>query len=108
MRRFSLQICASVSLVAAVFASATPAIAGDDENACGAVMCLAGRAMGANGGSECDKYIQKYFAIQVVKDGIFRPDKTAKKRRQFLDQCQSADNGSKDSVSNGYGSSQGG
>ncbi|WP_227747062.1 hypothetical protein [Paraburkholderia franconis] len=35
----------------------------DNENACGAVLCLAGLIQGGNGGRECSQYEAKYFSI---------------------------------------------
>lgn len=78
---------------------------GDNQDACGAVLCLAGAAMSGKSPHECDSYIRKYFEIRVTKHGVFRPDKTAKKRANFLKQCRSSDQQTRDMVGNAYGGS---
>ena len=63
----------------------------DNLTACGAVMCLYGDATGHGGGSQCNKYENPYYQIQVFTWGVFDPQKTLDARGNFLKQCTSAD-----------------
>lgn len=78
-----------------------------NSDACGAVLCLMGAAMQGKVPTKCEPYIRKYFEIQVFSGGDFDPRKTFKKRRQFLDQCQSSDDKTRSDVNNRYGKSSG-
>jgi hypothetical protein len=78
-----------------------------NSDACGAVLCLAGAALQGQVPTKCEPYIRKYFEIQVFSGGDFNPSKTFKKRRQFLDQCQSSDDKTRSDVNNRYGKSTG-
>lgn len=80
---------------------------GDNPDACGAVLCLAGAVMTGSSPTGCSGYIRKYFEIQVWKHGNFRPDKTFDARGKFLQQCRSTDANSRNSVQNKYGKSRG-
>lgn len=61
--------------------SQVKALGGEQGNACGALLCLAG---GMTGGA-CAPYIARYFAIKLSK-----PWKTAQARREFLALCPTA------------------
>jgi hypothetical protein len=78
-----------------------------NEDACGAVLCLAGAAMSGKAPTSCDKYIRKYFEQQVFSSGSFDPSKTFKARRKFLDQCKSSNDKTRGDVNNKYGKSSG-
>lgn len=77
--------------------------AGDNLDACGAVLCLAGELAGSGGGAACKGYITQYFAIQYWKKGRFKPNPTAAARLDFLGQCKSADSDTINSVSEAFG-----
>lgn len=78
-----------------------------NEDACGAVLCLAGAAMSGKAPTSCDKYIRKYFEQQVFDSSGLDPSKTFKARRKFLDQCKSSDDKTRGDVNDKYGKSSG-
>lgn len=84
-----------------------PVSSNSNEDACGAVLCLAGAALSGEAPTSCDKYIRKYFEQQVFSNGSFDPSKTFKARRSFLDQCKSSDESTRGSVNDKYGNSGG-
>ena len=58
--------------IAAAFAAALllagiagPALSGDQESACGAILCL----VGGSGVAECAGYLARYFAITAAEPG---------------------------------------
>ncbi|EAL8904139.1 hypothetical protein D0B03_07475 [Campylobacter upsaliensis] len=85
------KIVISTLLTSFLFASALKAeaidlnkvkyLGGQQGDACGALLCLAG---GVSGGA-CAPYIAKYFAIKLKK-----PHETATARRNFLNLCPTA------------------
>ncbi|MDD2859585.1 MAG: TrbM/KikA/MpfK family conjugal transfer protein [Acidiphilium sp.] len=77
--------------------------ANDNDTACGAVLCLAGQAMGQGGGSACTSYMASYFSIVRFHHGDFSPSRTASARMDFLNQCKSADSQTKNSDNSRYG-----
>ncbi|SIT50767.1 putative Killer protein [Paraburkholderia piptadeniae] len=81
---------------------------GDNENACGAVLCLAGLMMGGSGGSECGQYEANYFSIVRYHHGHFDLSGTSNARGEFLNQCRSVDSGQKSAVNSKYGSVENG
>ncbi len=83
-----------------------PAPKADNQDACGAALCLAGAAMEGKSPDSCNSYIQKYFEQQVITSSGFNPSKTLKAREKFLNQCKSSDQKTKDDVNNKYGKQQ--
>lgn len=75
MKKITLFI---ILLTSSLLFNARAAKADDVENACGALLCLAGGA----GVSECRPYLARYFAIQFSE-----PWKTLDARRAFLNLC---------------------
>lgn len=81
------KILASVILIPllnplnAIDLSQVKALGGEQGDACGALLCLAGGMMGG----ACAPYIAKYFAIKLKK-----PWKTLQARKQFLALCPTA------------------
>lgn len=69
--------------------SAAPAQANDA--ACGMVLCMAAKAMGESGGSECRKYEKQFFNILKFKKGKFSASRTSNARESKLNQCPGAD-----------------
>jgi hypothetical protein len=55
----------------------------DQEDACGAILCLSSSTKP----SECASYLTRYFAIKIFKHGSFNWSKTVKARRHFLEIC---------------------
>jgi len=80
---------------------------GDNMDACGAALCLAGVMMTGSNPDKCSGYIETYFGIIATKRGIFNPTKTATARLDFLKQCRSGDSQSQNNVNNRYGKSRG-
>jgi len=58
------------------------ALSGDQESACGAILCLAG----GTGVAACAPYLARYFAIDAVN-----PTRLFEKRLDFLNLCPTAD-----------------
>lgn len=87
--------------------SIVPSYAADNENACGAVLCLAGEMTGHSGGSACDSYITKYFSIIDYHNGHIDLTATPRDRLNFLNQCDTQGDNTKQSVNNKYGGASG-
>ena len=81
---------------------------GDNENACGAVLCLAGLMLGGNGGSECSQYEANYFSIVRYHHGHFDLSGTSNARGDFLNQCHSVGSDQKSAVNSKYGTVENG
>lgn len=81
----------------------TIGLASDRDDACGAILCLAGEMTGSSGGSECSGYIKRYFNIVEKHHGDFSPSRTARKRMDFLEQCRSDNSDTKSRVNSRYG-----
>lgn len=79
------------------------AVASEEDDACGATLCLAGEMKGDSGGSACNDYIRQYFSIVEKHHGSFNPARTAEKRMDFLRQCPSGDSGTQQQVNDRYG-----
>ncbi|AUT66769.1 killer protein [Paraburkholderia terrae] len=77
---------------------------GDNEDACGAVLCLAGLMQGGSGGRECSQYEANYFSIARYHHGHFDLSGTSSARGDFLNQCRSVPSGQKSAVNSKYGS----
>ncbi len=87
----------------------SPALADDDnENACGAVLCLAGLIAGGSAGGDCAKYEANYFSIVRYHHGHFDLSGTSSARGDFLNQCGSADGDQKSSANSKYGGMENG
>lgn len=83
---------------------ATPSIAEDNTDACGAVLCLAGEMAGTgDGGASCSPYSKQYFDIQVWKKGKFKPPATSAARQSWLSTCQSAEAGIISAITSAFG-----
>lgn len=90
------------------FAISPIAFASDDSNdACGAIICLAGEMTGNSGGSACSPYIKEYFSIIAKKNGNFNPARTAQKRMDWLNQCPMGNDDTGDKVNSRYGKRRG-
>ena len=94
-----------VLLAALLVAPLAGASAADD--ACGAILCLAGEMTGSSGGSECSGYIRRYFSIVEKHHGDFSPARTIRKRMDFLEQCPSGESDIRQQVNNRYGMRRG-
>ncbi len=95
---------ALLGAILAVALGPSPARAEDDnENACGAVLCLAGLMQGGNRGRECSQYEANYFSIVRYHHGHFDLSGTSNARGDFLNQCRSAGGDQKSSVNSKYG-----
>ncbi|MCG5076302.1 TrbM/KikA/MpfK family conjugal transfer protein [Paraburkholderia tagetis] len=102
-------IAAALSSAALACALATPtARAGDNQDACGAVLCLAGLILGGNGGKTCAEYEASYFSIVKFHNGHFDLSGTSSARGDFLNQCQSVGSDVKGPVNSKYGAVQNG
>ena len=105
-------IAAALCSAALACALATPRAhaddkhAADNQDACGAVLCLAGLIMGGNGGKTCAEYEAGYFSIVRFHHGHFDEGGTANARGDFLNQCQSAGSDVKGPVNSQYGRTQ--
>jgi len=55
----------------------------DQEDACGAILCLAS----SNKVSECASYLKRYFSIKIFKHGSLKWGQTVNARRNFLNIC---------------------
>ncbi|MEX3985929.1 TrbM/KikA/MpfK family conjugal transfer protein [Paraburkholderia sp. EG287A] len=90
--------------VCTALAGVSPARADDDnQNACGAVLCLAGLMQGSNGGRDCSQYEANYFSIVRYHHGHFDLGGTSSARGDYLNQCRSVGSGQKSAVNSRYG-----
>ena len=85
-----------------------PARAGDNVDACGVVLCLAGLMGGGSGGKTCGEYEATYFSIMRFHNGHFDLSGTSSARGDFLNQCQSVGGDLKGSVNAKYGAVENG
>lgn len=81
----------------------TPSAFAQNDPACEAVVCLAGKIAGQSGGSACNGSINKYFSIVVKKRGKFNPSRTADARNSWLSQCSTDTSGSISRINAKYG-----
>ncbi|ENM9791981.1 conjugal transfer protein [Salmonella enterica subsp. enterica serovar Typhimurium] len=58
---------------------------------CKSVFCLYGKAVGSSGGSECSSAEKDFFKNVEKKKGKIRWGKTFDLRKNFLNQCSTAD-----------------
>ena len=75
---------AQAAAVALLLTGSAPgqALSGDQESACGAILCL----VGGTGVAACAPYLARYFAIDAVN-----PTRLFEKRLNFLNLCPTAD-----------------
>ncbi|KGI55186.1 TrbM/KikA/MpfK family conjugal transfer protein [Campylobacter sp. MIT 97-5078] len=78
MNAFKKIFLMPVCVMSFAFFSQAKELQGDQANACGALLCLAGGMMSG----ECAGYISKYFSIQMEK-----PWQTLAARKNFLNLC---------------------
>jgi hypothetical protein len=98
---------AMLGSVAIAGALATPSGRADEkQDACGAVLCLAGLMMGGDGGKTCAGYEWGYFSIVRFLHGHFDEGGTANARNDFLNQCQAVGSDVKGPVNSQYGRTQ--
>ena len=101
-RQFSAFLVAATS----VFVLTTGTAQASDD-ACGMVLCLGGRILGGDGGSQCSSYEKKYFSIIVKKKGKFNPSRTAKERDKELKKCAGGDPGIVSKIGDKFGGVRG-
>ena len=87
----------------AVTLAAPGALAADEDDACGAILCLAGEMTGSSGDGECSRYLERYFNIVEKHHGDFSPARTARKRMGFLEQCSAGKSDTRQQVNDRYG-----
>lgn len=75
------------------------AFADSEEDACGAILCLASPTKP----SECKPYLAKYFSIRKFKHGIFSISRTIDARKDFLRICPNSDDMDLDRLANAIG-----
>lgn len=62
----------------------------DPNDPCTMLFCLAGKAAGASGGSDCDSAISKFFSVNSFKKHHrFNPSETLSLRRNLIKGCSS-------------------
>lgn len=88
MRKHFLAFLATLAFTGAAYAGAQPPTdftygQTDDEDSCGAILCLLGTSLDV----ECDKYLKRYFSIVRFRHGKFSRSRTAEARGNFLEQC---------------------
>ncbi|EGF1765227.1 TPA: TrbM/KikA/MpfK family conjugal transfer protein [Escherichia coli] len=82
------RICKRLIVPFTVSVLTAPVYAADP---CESVLCLYGKAVGSGGGSECRSAEKDFFNILKKKKGSVRWSKTFDARKDFLNQCSSAD-----------------
>jgi hypothetical protein len=107
-RQVGALVFASTVTISCMVATSSARADGDNENACGAVLCLAGLMRGGNGGRECSQYEANYFSIVRYHHGHFDLSGTSNARGEFLNQCHSAGGEQKSAVNSKYGSVENG
>jgi len=108
MKRSLNALAMSGVLLAGVMAM-TPAHADDEnEDACGAVLCLAGLIAGGSAGGDCKNYMTGYFSIVKIHRGHFDETGTTNARSDFTNQCKSVGPDTKKGVNDRYGNVQSG
>ncbi|AXF05707.1 TrbM/KikA/MpfK family conjugal transfer protein [Paraburkholderia hospita] len=102
-RKVRALVLASTAAISCMVATLSARADDDNENACGAVLCLAGLMQGGNGGRECSQYEANYFSIVRYHHGHFDLSGTSNARGDFLNQCRSVGNDQKGAVNSKYG-----
>lgn len=82
------RICKGLIVIFTVSCFITPTYAADP---CKSVFCLYGKAVGSSGGSECSSAEKDFFKNVEKKKGKIRWGKTFDLRKNFLNQCSTAD-----------------
>ncbi|HEI2855096.1 TPA: conjugal transfer protein [Escherichia coli] len=82
------RICKGLILFFSLSWLTVPAYAADP---CESVLCLYGKAVGSSGGGECNSAEKAFFNILKKKKSSIRWNKTFDARKDFLNQCSSAD-----------------
>ncbi|HEN3303475.1 TPA: conjugal transfer protein [Yersinia enterocolitica] len=79
-------------LTASGYAMADSSTTANPDDPCTIVMCMAGKVMGASGGSDCDKAITNFYSINSFKKHHrFDASSTSDLRKKLLGNCPSAD-----------------
>jgi hypothetical protein len=83
MNRTPVVLALSASLLGAGLGASSPAqaLSGDQESACGAILCL----VGGSGVAECAPYLARYFAITAPN-----PARLFDRRLDFLNLCSAS------------------
>lgn len=76
-------------------------------DACKSVLCLYGKAVGANGGNECSSAERDFFNILKKKKGSIKWSQTYDARRNYLNQCSVAEPGSISLIMSKFGKIKG-
>ncbi|WP_158782794.1 kikA from plasmid origin [Pantoea sp. BAV 3049] len=74
-------LCLTAGFIAPSFAS----------DPCEVVLCMAGKAMGSGGGSDCKSAERDFFNIVKKNKNGFLPSHTSDARKALLVQCKEAD-----------------
>lgn len=83
--KFLVALLGGVLVSGSAFAETQPLVDdGSNPDACGAVLCLAGKLREG----DCNKYIDDYFDIEKYKNGHFSPSRTKRARGEWLDECK--------------------
>ncbi|EHB0950551.1 conjugal transfer protein [Salmonella enterica subsp. enterica serovar Heidelberg] len=82
------RICKGLIVIFTVSWLTAPAY---DADPCKSVFCLYGKAVGRSGGSECSSAEKDFFNKIEKKKGKIRWSKTFNLRKNFLNQCSTAD-----------------
>ncbi|HAF5262154.1 TPA: conjugal transfer protein [Salmonella enterica] len=82
------RICKGLIVIFTVSWLTAPAYAADP---CKSVFCLYGKAVGRSGGSECSSAEKDFFNKIEKKKGKIRWSKTFNLRKNFFNQCSTAD-----------------
>jgi len=77
--------------------------ANNSDTACGAILCLAGEAMGQGGSNGCTSYLNAYFSIVVFKGGVFKSGDTKSERGNFLSECTNVSSTEQSSLNSQFG-----
>lgn len=86
---------------------AVSTIASADDKSCGTILCLGGTMQGGDGGAACDQSIQDYFDIvKYKKKKRFDAGRTFQARAEYLDKCESENDGEKARIQAKYGTIQ--
>lgn len=107
-RQVGALVLASAVTISCTVATSSARADNDNENACGAVLCLAGLIQGGNGGRECSQYEANYFSIVRYHHGHFDLSGTSNARGDFLNECHSVGSDQKSAVNSKYGSVENG
>jgi hypothetical protein len=107
-RQMSTLVLTCTIMITGMWVTSSVRADADNENACGAVLCLAGLMQGGNGGRECSRYEANYFSIVRYHHGHFDLSGTSNARGDFLNQCRSVASDQKSAVNSKYGSVENG